>query len=1831
MTPTMTTTIAAAGPLGSGGETATTRRALLIGVRHYPQIPADWGPSLAGCHNDVAALQTTLLARGFAAGDIQVLVDVSAETCNCPYCSGTRPCDGTPTRQGILEAVQRLIRSCHDDDVVVFHFSGHGSEILGRHLEAGRRFQTLVPHDSGRGTTQNRDIGEREVQRWVHRLHLKTPYVTLIFDCCHSGGLSHSRDGSASGDQNLRRVKADERSDDGAYVQDLLDHLTADDPTDGQPSTAVPPGADRWRGSSEQSCAIVLSASAAHERSSETVFEDRAFGLFTLRLCQALDERRDDDHTWADLMPRVAAAVSGENLAQHPRRQGNGPIFAPGPLEPLDIEPPDIVELKKLAVVIGIDYDTSHLPADERPSDGFPPLRTPAHDARQVARVLEEVQGYEIVGLSSRLPGPLLNDKANRRRIHKLINRLVDIRARTRRDCAVLIYFAGHGITHRQEDGAQAGFLIPWGARRHDVTTWLPMKDLRDQLVDGIRDAERLATMGLEEPLQRLTSRHLLLVLDCCFGGALSYNFFRGDGAPDRPIYYSEYRRFVEGRAWQLLSSSSANQRALDRDPQDPEQPHSPFAQALVDGLSSAVADRPAAGRGDQIITASELHQWIDGHLAQRGAIHQTPGLVALRPLEGQYIFHVPGARPRPLPDPPLDPSHNPWRRHPYDGPAGFYGRLQASLELLAGFLRRHGRAIAVHGPSGCGATSLVQAGLLPVLREPLNGRQRLLDDLRRQGIDHHYHLPWQELSELRAWLRRHGLDLEATPDEIAERLAQLARQEGWVTTGSASGSDVLGAGHLQTLGMPSFTDASGQQSPAWWSRLEMADLLAAPEDLAHRLRLWRQEGGLVDFFSLAEGPLLRWLAGWQVNDQWPEQLPPADQAEATSKRLLWLDGLDHLVQARPPTSLPYDLPTFLAHPGCALVVTVEAPGRPPAADPWQSDLGNLDQGPSCATTDHDPTATDTVAASAWHLLAVPPPSRDQLLEMVYAPAADQLLSFEPPSLAEQLVDELLPMPAPLPVLSARLSEMMQRAWQRRRDRDRLLVGADLEPTATVSWLAQRAEEAVTRLMRGQASMRTSLRRLFSRFLTFDGPRGQARAVRWEELRLDDPQELSRLTEEILPDLLERRILVASGEGLQLAHPELVVAWPRMRRWTGRRGRDLQLRLDLWRRAVTWRAAAFDANKLLPDLQRTEARDQDLWCHPTHNVLERALLIHSELKDRIDTVRRLADEARRLQASDWPRALRLAAETADLALRNRPRADRLAAGLGGGKRRQALRPWLRQALTDSFALAEQLLHDLLGASPLGLVLSSPTELRGRIRGLAFVDGQLRARLLTAADGDLTPDGVQAVAWQVPPLPLATAGLDALDGQATFLAAAEAPHDGQAEVVTGRLPLRGPVIEFPVMPPGPGRGSKAQAGHDHAIRWFPHADLRVPAELRQFVTPPETLLGHTACPTFLLFSGDQQWLVSAADGDDGPEIRLWPVAPQLPLTAQPQSFAHSTLESWLRRPAARGWPGHRSAFSPSQDGPSAGGRSADGGSVPGGAVAAASLENDGGEVPGNGATPEADKVRPPLLHRLANWLDGPKSPAGPTLLSSPDGEWQASLSPDGDAWLRHRDAEHASWRGRGITCMTFNPDRDGPLLVVGHQPSGLSWICWDSQLHPLDDSLGRASSLAIRPDGQQLAIGRLDGTVHLRSLLTWALGEQRQSPDHAPLTLRCRERGFAVRALAYDTTGRRLAVERRAVYAPHKQQVDVYHLDLATCILMARGHAPHPRRRDATLERHLDPWQEASTLAARPPTENALDRRRRRRRYVEALGLCAAPEPEDAAPEDGEPKDGEPEE
>lgn len=150
--------------------------ALLVGINAYP----DPIRSLSGCLTDIELQRELLVHRfGFNPKDILMVSD-------------TQPLK--PTRQTILDAFeQHLIRQAKPGDVVVFHYSGHGSLVLDPDplpgfTQDGKGVNgTIVPFDRlTQDPSQVQDIMGRSL--FLLMAALKTEYVTVVLDSCHSGG-----------------------------------------------------------------------------------------------------------------------------------------------------------------------------------------------------------------------------------------------------------------------------------------------------------------------------------------------------------------------------------------------------------------------------------------------------------------------------------------------------------------------------------------------------------------------------------------------------------------------------------------------------------------------------------------------------------------------------------------------------------------------------------------------------------------------------------------------------------------------------------------------------------------------------------------------------------------------------------------------------------------------------------------------------------------------------------------------------------------------------------------------------------------------------------------------------------------------------------------------------------------------------------------------------------------------------------------------------------------------------------------------------------------------------------------------------------------------------------------------------------------------------------------------------------------------------------------------------------------------------------------------------------------------------------------------------------
>ncbi len=340
---------------------------------------------------------------------------------------------------------------------------------------------------------------------------------------------------------------------------------------------------------------------------------------------------------------------------------------------------------KSLAVVIGINTYR----------EGITPLRSAVTDAKAIACALHRDHGFET--------RCLLDGEATLARLRGLLHD--ELPAMLGENDRLVFYFAGHGIA-LDGDAGPTGYLLPTDARRADRDSFLAMHVLHGELT-------------------RLPVRHAFVILDCCFAGAFRWSSLRDvvpevATASDEKVYRERYDRYVESAAWQVLTSASSKQSALDRlasDRGEDGSTHSPFARALLEGLAGA-----ADYTKDNLSTADELAMFVRERVAPAAALvgcRQTPQLFQLeRHEDGQFVFQVPRRTVELLLAPPLDEDANPYRGlHSFReaDQAQFFGRNAVSKRLVEAVLAQP--LTVVVGTSGSGKSSLVEAGLVPELR----------------------------------------------------------------------------------------------------------------------------------------------------------------------------------------------------------------------------------------------------------------------------------------------------------------------------------------------------------------------------------------------------------------------------------------------------------------------------------------------------------------------------------------------------------------------------------------------------------------------------------------------------------------------------------------------------------------------------------------------------------------------------------------------------------------------------------------------------------------------------------------------------------------------------------------------------------------------------------------------------------------------------------------------------------------------------------------------------------------------------------------------------------
>jgi hypothetical protein len=220
-------------------------------------------------------------------------------------------------------------------------------------------------------------------------------------------------------------------------------------------------------------------------------------------------------------------------------------------------------------------------------------LRTPAHDAEELARVLRdpEIGDFEV---------ELSLDEPE----HTLRRRVAAFFATRDRDDLLLLHFSCHGL---KDDSGELYFA----AANTEVA----------QL-----DATALSADFVSRQMTRSRSRKVVALLDCCYSGAIARGLrFRAG----ETIQLDDH---LGGRGRVILTASSAMEYAFEGDELTGSGRPSVFTGAVVEGLRTGRADRDQDGR----ISVEDLYDYVCEHVREITP-DQTPNM--LSHLEGELYI----------------------------------------------------------------------------------------------------------------------------------------------------------------------------------------------------------------------------------------------------------------------------------------------------------------------------------------------------------------------------------------------------------------------------------------------------------------------------------------------------------------------------------------------------------------------------------------------------------------------------------------------------------------------------------------------------------------------------------------------------------------------------------------------------------------------------------------------------------------------------------------------------------------------------------------------------------------------------------------------------------------------------------------------------------------------------------------------------------------------------------------------------------------------------------------------------------------------------------------
>ncbi|MDB9505663.1 caspase family protein [Microcystis aeruginosa CS-338/01] len=242
-------------------------------------------------------------------------------------------------------------------------------------------------------------------------------------------------------------------------------------------------------------------------------------------------------------------------------------------------------------------------------SEGLRPISSAILDVEAMRRVLE----YPDMGAFDQVTDQVTvlrnPDKGS---MEKAVEVLF---ANRQRDDLVLLYFSGHGLKDQK------------------ARFFLSTRDTgRDQNGD-FRRATALAASKLQEYITDSRSQRQIIILDCCFSGALV------QGMPIKGELNIQEELGGKGRA--ILTSSSPIEYSFESEDND----LSIYTKYLVEGIETGAADKD----GDQLISVNELHEYASERVKEAAPAMTPKFYLSLEGDDTIYLAKSPLAATNPI------------------------------------------------------------------------------------------------------------------------------------------------------------------------------------------------------------------------------------------------------------------------------------------------------------------------------------------------------------------------------------------------------------------------------------------------------------------------------------------------------------------------------------------------------------------------------------------------------------------------------------------------------------------------------------------------------------------------------------------------------------------------------------------------------------------------------------------------------------------------------------------------------------------------------------------------------------------------------------------------------------------------------------------------------------------------------------------------------------------------------------------------------------------------------------------------------------------------------